>query len=300
MRKQPFLYAVPAGIKARNPGDVGLNAACCPSALRNGDWFMREAGRPGSAGVNTIMAVLLALSGPLAAADTKVDKPQLVDRVAGNCYERRVLEEDGALRGYQRIFVHDWTRGAEGNYARIDVAPFRIDENQAQTTQVEEQFDFKLVGDVAEEAEERTALQIIGHLGGRKRIALKFLDAALISPISQCDDGRLPPVRFTASVEGGLVDILGGRAEVAIVDRACNVRKAAAGGELHYVINGKLRMDMFLLGIRFKQARYESSQIVNPRSGLIQYVLKDADGGRQEIRLADPAACSAIGITDAP
>lgn len=260
---------------------------------------MREAGRPGSTGVNRITIILLALSGPLAAADTKVDKPQLVDRVAGNCYERSVLEADGTLRGYQRIFVHDWTRGADGNYARIDVARFRIDENEAQTTRVKEQFDFKLVGDVAEEAEERTALQIIGHLGGRKRIALKFLEAALISPIRECEDGSLSPVRFTASVEGGLVDILGGRAEVRIVDRVCSIRKPSVGGELHYVINGKLRMDMFLLGIRFKQARYESSQIVNPRSGLIQYVLADDDGGRQEIQLADPAACSAIGITEA-
>lgn len=262
---------------------------------------MRRADRSRDNRARGVMLISFGLFAPLSlGADPEVEKPRLVDHVAGNCYERRVLEADGTLSGLQRIFVHEWTRDADGDYARIDVVRFRVGADDEEKPEVEEKFDFRIVGEVAGEAEEGTALQIIGHLGEKERISLKFLGENSIYPDGQCQAELLPPVRFDAKVERGLVDLLGGRAEIRIVDRICRAQPSAAAGAQPYVISGELRMDMFLLGIRFGKKRYDSRQRVDPASGLVQYVLEDDDGGRQELELVEHAACSPPWMADSP
>ena len=59
-----------------------------------------------------------------------------------------------------------------------------------------------------------------------------------------------------------------------------------------YVIQGRLRLKVYLLGIPFKKDRYTSWQLVDPEQGLIRHVIEDRDGGQQELTLVDQSACS--------
>lgn len=252
-------------------------------------------GRPGRIGTARDLCaavIFFAVCALPSAAGSDTRRPPLVKQVEGNCYERRVWEKDGTVSARQRIFVHNWTESPEGAHARIDVVGLKMPDNGDGPLQVEEQFDFRIVGDMVGDAQEEAALQIIGHLGGKKRIALNFLGNSAIYPDDMCRDGRLPPVEFNVEVKGGLVDLLGGRAEIRIVSRNCDVLDAADDRQDGYLIQSELRMKTYLIGIRFMKRRYSSFQLLDPDRGLIRYVLQDEEGRRQEIALADRSACT--------
>lgn len=222
-----------------------------------------------------------------------VARPPLVPRVAGNCYERIVQSQDGRITGHQRIRVRDPIGGPRGAQARIDVVKFETGRREAGSLQVADRFDFKMIGDISQEAqEEEAALQIIGYVGSDSRVALDFIGEPVIYPAGRCTGQRLPAVRLDVSARGGVVDLLGGRAEIRITRRRCRPVEVGDGASPSYVIEAVLRMKMYLLGIPFKKNQYVSRQWVDPERGLVRHVLEDGDGGRQELLLVADSACS--------
>lgn len=224
---------------------------------------------------------------PAQAGESESDQP-IVDRVAGNCYERRVLDAAGRLNGHQRIRVRDATYGPNGPVARIDVVKFRTGDAPGGELQIDERFEFGMLGDIAEDAQEEAALQIVGYLGSDSRVSLDFLDQTVIYPAGLCHDQDLPPVRLNLSAAGGLADLLGGRAEIRITDRTC---RSAGDGE-SYFIEADLQMKVYLMGIRLRNERYRSRQLVDPQQGLVQHVLEKPGGSRQELNMVEPALCT--------
>lgn len=233
----------------------------------------------------SLLSILFVTSfGPAAAVGTD---SSLVDRVAGNCYERRVLDSGGRVTGYQRIRVRDPTHGPRGLEARIDVVQFKTSGPRGGELHVDDRFEFKMVGEIADDAQEEAALQVVGYIGSNSRVSLDFLDQTVIYPAVRCDGESLPPVRLDVSAKGGLVDLLGGRAEIRITDRTCR----SADDEGTYSIEADLSLKMYLLGVRFKRERYHSRQLVDVDRGLVRHVLEKPDGGRQELTMVEYTAC---------
>lgn len=225
---------------------------------------------------------------PAQAGDSERDRA-FVDRVAGNCYERRVLDAAGRVTGHQRIRVQDAIYGPGGPVARIDVVKFRTGVAPDSELQIDDRFEFRMLGDITEDAQEEAALQIVGYLGSDSRVSLDFLDHTVIYPAESCHDQDLPPVRLNLSAMGGLVDLLGGRAEIRITDRTC---RSAEDGE-SYFIEADLRMKVYLLGVRLRNQRYRSRQLVDPQRGLVRHVLEKPGGSRQELNMLEPSLCAA-------
>lgn len=246
-----------------------------------------DAKPPGWAPAARVLIVACVMTGMAAQAGESGSDQPFVDRVAGNCYERLVLDAAGGVTGHQRIRVREATYGARGPVARIDVVRFRTDDEPGSELRVDDRFEFRMLGDIVEDAQEEAALQIVGYLGSDSRVSLEFLDQAVIYPVESCHDQDLPPVRLDVSAAGGLVDVLGGRAEIRITDRVC---RSAGGGE-SYFIDADLRMKVYLLGIRLRNERYQSRQLVDPQRGLVRHVLAKPDGSRQELHMVEPSLC---------
>lgn len=233
------------------------------------------------------MLLLLAMAGSVAQAQTGTDKGSFINHVAGNCYDRRVVEPDGRVTGHQRVRVNESVPESRGAVIPIDVINFRTGGSSEDELQVEDRYEFKMAGDITSDAQEEAALQIIGYLDGNRRVSVEFLDQTVIYPAEPCEGGSLSPVRLNLSAEGGLVDLLGGRAEIRIVERNCRSTGDADG----YVIEGKLHLAAYLLGIRFKKERYHSHQRIGADRRLVRHALEDPDGGRQELTMMDLEAC---------
>lgn len=244
-------------------------------------------GRPRAPGPAIPLLIVLWAAAGAATAETGGGAPPLVEHVAGNCYERRVLDAGGRVTGHQRIRVRDAVHGPAGPVAPIDVIRFDTGDALQDELRVDDRFEFRMVGEIDGDAREETALQIIGYLGSNSRLSLDFLDEAVIYPAEPCDGERLAPVRLNLSVQGGLVALLGGRAEIRITDRACR----SAGDRGAYLIEGSLRLRMYLLGVPFKKERYRSRQLLDGDRGLVWHILEHADGGRQELTMVERAAC---------
>lgn len=254
-------------------------------------------GPPGPPPASTrIAAVCLLIAGlaPGSAPPAAAEKgPPLVPQVAGNCYERTVRDADGRMTGHQRIRVRDPVDGPRGIQARIDVVNFKTGGAGGQRLRVDDRFDFRMIGDISEGAQkEEAALQIIGYVGSRSRVALDVLGDTAIYPDGRCRGQRLPPVELDLSARGGLVDLLGGRAEIRITDRACRPAGNAVGSADAYLINGTLQLKIYLLGIPFKRERYTSRHLIDPGRGLVRHRLDNRDGGSQELVLVNQSACT--------
>lgn len=122
--------------------------------------------------------------------------------------------------------MHESTNGPRGPVAPIDVIRFRTGGGPEDALQVDDCYEFKMVGEIDGDAREEAALQNIGYVGSNSRVSQDFLDGAVIYPVEPCHGERLPPVRLNLSVEGGLVALLGGRAGIRIMDRVCRAADA--------------------------------------------------------------------------
>lgn len=272
----------PIEVHWRPMGDRTQSAMTAPAAAPIG-------AQPRGAVLPVPLLIILCMTGgatATAGADAGNGTRPFVDRIAGNCYDRRVMDAGGRVTGHQRIRVHESANGPRGPEAPIDVVRFRAGGSDG-ALQVDDRYEFKLVGEIDGDAREEAALQIIGYVGSNSRVSLDFLDGVMIYPVEPCHGERLPPVRLDLSVEGGLVALLGGRAEIRIKDRECRSADIEGG----YVIESTLDMRMYLLGVPFKKEHYSSRHLVDADRGLVWHILESPDGGRQELTMMDNAAC---------
>ena len=199
-------------------------------------------------------------------------------KLQGNRYERRVFDSDGELEGRQ-VFDFELLRYRDEEC----LLPVALEVYEAPDfAEVEEEFEVTVRVDCAEP---HLIASVFAFGSGRRagHFEIAVVGEGQIYPRELEIDRSLPDLRFILTVKEGLLSLLGSRCEMRVTRRRI---VEAAGGLDQFrsddlvEILGRLEVDYYLLGLRWKGDEYTTRQLLSRQHGLVKEMLEHTEGVR--------------------